>query len=127
MFMFYVHWIVADTYQGKLPEKSCFVHIVLNHAYVTVMFLSSLLQVRTGVANKAVLSYSALLQAGTGSGSGGGGGSVTGKKEGQSSPHSPQPLLLQAASPATVKGAAALAKTGGATISIITGKVLFKN
>ncbi|XP_071536853.1 lethal(3)malignant brain tumor-like protein 3 isoform X2 [Panulirus ornatus] len=79
-------------------------------------------QVRTGVANKAVLSYSALLQAGTGGGSSGAGGGVTSKKEGQSSPHSPQPLLLQAATPSTVKGAAALAKTGGATISIITGK-----
>ncbi|KAG0725407.1 Lethal(3)malignant brain tumor-like protein 1 [Chionoecetes opilio] len=73
-------------------------------------------QMRTGGNNKAVLSYSALLQAGGGgSGSGGGG---TSKKEGQSSP---QPLLLQAASPG-VKNAVPLAKPGGATISIITGK-----
>ncbi|XP_069169395.1 lethal(3)malignant brain tumor-like protein 3 isoform X2 [Procambarus clarkii] len=72
-------------------------------------------QVRTGVANKAVLSYSTLLQAG----GGGGGGSVAGKKDGHASP---TPLLLQAASSSAVKGAAALAKTGGATISIITGK-----
>ncbi|KAK8732011.1 hypothetical protein OTU49_007135 [Cherax quadricarinatus] len=70
-------------------------------------------QVRTGVANKAVLSYSTLLQAGSGS------TSVAGKKDGHSSP---TPLLLQAASPSAVKSAAALAKTGGATISIITGK-----
>ncbi|XP_042206324.1 uncharacterized protein LOC121855423 [Homarus americanus] len=74
-------------------------------------------QVRTGVTSKAVLSYSTLLQAGGGGGSGG--GSITSKKEGHSSP---QPLLLQAASPSTVKGAATLAKSGGTTISIITGK-----
>ncbi|XP_063586232.1 lethal(3)malignant brain tumor-like protein 3, partial [Penaeus indicus] len=76
-------------------------------------------QVRSGVANKAVLSYSAILQPGGSSGGGGVVGSgVMAKKEG----HAPsQPLLLQAAPPTTVKGAA-LAKTAGATISIITGK-----
>ncbi|ROT65230.1 putative lethal(3)malignant brain tumor-like protein 3 isoform X1 [Penaeus vannamei] len=76
-------------------------------------------QVRSGVANKAVLSYSAILQPGGSSGGGGVvGSSVMAKKEG----HTPsQPLLLQAAPPTTVKGAA-LAKTAGATISIITGK-----
>lgn len=75
---------------------------------------------RSGVANKAVLSYSAILQPGGSSGGGGVvGSSVMAKKEG----HTPsQPLLLQAAPPTTVKGAA-LAKTAGATISIITGKV----
>lgn len=92
-------------------------------------------QVRTGVSNKAVLSYSALLQAGAGTGVGGAGlggsgagnsssvgGSSTSsaKKEGHASP---QPLLLQTAPPGGVKGAGPLAKTGAATISIITGKV----
>lgn len=77
-----------------------------------------------------MLSYSALLQAGAGAGVGGGGGNSnsnsggnsnnSNKKEGHSSP---QPLLLQAASPAGVKSAGPLTKTGGATISIITGKV----
>ncbi|XP_050692187.1 lethal(3)malignant brain tumor-like protein 3 [Eriocheir sinensis] len=93
-----------------------------------------LTQVRTGVSNKAVLSYSALLQAGAGSGVGGaglggsgagtnssvsGGSNPSGKKEGHASP---QPLLLQTASAGGVKGASPLAKTGAATISIITGK-----
>ncbi|XP_063850444.1 lethal(3)malignant brain tumor-like protein 3 isoform X1 [Scylla paramamosain] len=86
-------------------------------------------QVRTGVSNKAVLSYSALLQAGTGAGVGGSAGNTSSnsggnsnnstKKEGHSSP---QPLLLHAASPAGVKGAGTITKSGGATISIITGK-----
>lgn len=72
------------------------------------------------MANKAVLSYSAILQPGGSSGGGGVVGSgVMAKKEGHASS---QPLLLQAAAPTTVKGAA-LAKTAGATISIITGKV----
>ena len=82
------------------------------------------------MTNKAVLSYSALLQAGTGGGVGGSAGNTSSssggnnnntKKEGHSSP---QPLLLQAASPAAVKGAGTITKTGGATISIITGKVI---
>ena len=71
-----------------------------------------------------MLSYSALLQAGGGVGNSssnsGSGGNNGNKKDGHSSP---QPLLLQAASPAAAKGTSPLSKTGGATISIITGKV----
>ncbi|KAK3862699.1 hypothetical protein Pcinc_031457 [Petrolisthes cinctipes] len=83
-------------------------------------------QVRTGVASKAVLSYSSLLQGGAGSSGGSSGGSVSGntgsKKDSHHSASHQPPLLLRAASPTAVKSAAALAKAGGATISIITGK-----
>ncbi|KAK7079507.1 hypothetical protein SK128_007412, partial [Halocaridina rubra] len=68
--------------------------------------------VRTGVTNKAVLSYSAILQAG-----GGGGNSVTNKDCTLQS----QPVLLQGATPTAVKNAS-LPKGAPATISIITGK-----